>query len=173
MSNLIVATFRDEYKADQALISMVQLESKDLIDLEDAVVAIKTKRGRIHVKQTMDLTTGGGAVAGGWWGMLIGLLLGGPAGGVVGGMAVGALLGRLVDLGVDDRFVKDVGKTLQPGSSAIFVLVRAGDPDKLTHEIERFGGQILTAHLSPEAQTWLMKTAQAGDDSRDGNQPKA
>lgn len=162
MSNLIVVTFDNEFKADQTLLSLAQLQKDALVDLEDAVVVVKSERGRVRVKQTLDLTTGDAAVAGGWWGLLIGLILGGPIGGILGGAAAGALLGRLVDLGVDDGFIKDVGRSLQPGSSAIFVLVREGDPATLKAEFDRFDGVILDGHLSDEAQAWLAQTAQTG-----------
>ncbi len=36
----------------------------------------------------------------------------------------GALAGEYADVGVDDKFIKEVGNSIQPGNSALFLLVR-------------------------------------------------
>jgi uncharacterized membrane protein len=40
------------------------------------------------------------------------------------GAGFGALAGALSDYGIDDQFIRSVGATIEPGSSAHFVLVR-------------------------------------------------
>lgn len=152
-SSLIVAAFGDLFQADQALIGMIKLQSEQLIDLEDAVVAYKSKEGRTRIKQTVDVTEGQGASAGGWLGMLVGLVIGGPIGGALGGLisgaVIGALFARLTDLGIEDNFIKEVADELQPGTSALFVLSRQRPPDALIEELKRYDAKILKTNLHP------------------------
>lgn len=172
MNHLIVVTFADMFQADQALISLAKLQYEKKVHLEDAVVVVKTPNGRTQVKQTLEVTTAQGASAGGWWGLLVGLILGGPLGGVIGGAAAGALIGRLTDIGVDNKFIKEVGEELQPETSALFILSKEeSEPTALIAEIKRFEGKILRTNLPPEAEAEIKaaidKEAQvvADDDS--------
>lgn len=48
------------------------------------------------------------------------------------GVAVGALSGALTNIGIDDNFIRELGNTIEPGTSAIFVLVRKSTPDKVS-----------------------------------------
>ena len=75
----------------------------------------------------IDSSVKGGAVVGGFLGLLIGSILF-PLGGLVIGAAGGALVGKMLDTGIDKGFVKDVSDSLQPGSSALFVTASGGDP---------------------------------------------
>ena len=43
--------------------------------------------------------------------------------------------------------MKELGETLTPGSSALFVLVRKVTPDKVLEEIAPFGGKVLRLSL--------------------------
>lgn len=125
-----------------------------LIDLDDAVFAVKDQNGKIKLHQSMSLT-GAGALRGGFWGMLIGMLFMNPLIGMAVGAASGAAAGALTDLGIDDRFMKDLAATLKPNSSALFVLVRQSTPDKVLAELEGTGGRILKSSLSNESEQRL------------------
>jgi uncharacterized membrane protein len=115
------------------------------IELADAVVVAKTPEGRTIVRQTVDITPGRGALTGAWFGTLIGLLFGGPLGGAVAGAAGGALYGKLVDVGLDDGWVKQMAEWIDPGTSALLLLV--SDPvvrDEALRELGRYEGKIIT-----------------------------
>jgi uncharacterized membrane protein len=143
MSNLVVVAFDDEMKADEAMVAAVRLQKHFLIDVEDAAIVVKTTKGRIKVRETVDITAGRGATVGGWWGLLIGVLLGGPIGGVLWGAGFGALFGKLVDLGIDESFMRELGATLEPGNSAVFFLLRSANPEAALAELARFDGTVL------------------------------
>ena len=125
MSNLVVIGFDDEHTADEVLLTLRRLQQEYLIDLEDAAVVVRQQDGKIKIRQTQNLT-GAGAAGGGFWGAFFGLIFAGPLGALAvggAGAAIGAVTGKLTEIGIEDDFMKEVGNTLEPGSSAIFTLV--------------------------------------------------
>lgn len=155
MGNLLVATFNDQFGADQALIGLMRLSSQQQIELEDVVVVTKTAEGRAFVKQSVELTPGRGAVAGSWLGLLVGLILGGPLGGVIGGAAIGALVGKLTDIGVDNKFIDQISQKLANNSSAIFILSKSNDPAALKAELDRLDAEIMETDLPEQVETTI------------------
>jgi uncharacterized membrane protein len=85
--------------------------------LGDAVIATKTDAGKIKLNQLMNVTAAG-AVSGSFWGMLIGLLFLNPLVGAAIGAASGAVGGALTDVGINDKFMKELSASLQPGNAA-------------------------------------------------------
>jgi uncharacterized membrane protein len=124
------------------------------VTLDDAAVVVRRPDGKVKVKQAVSLV-GAGAMGGAFWGMLIGLLFWMPWLGIAVGAVSGALGGALSDYGVDDEFVKEVGNTIQPGHSALFLLIREATPDRLMDELKQFNGKILQTSLSHEAEAKL------------------
>ncbi len=153
MSDLIVIGFPDEFKADEVLLDLRKLEREYLIDLEDAAIVVRKKDGKVKIKQTQELVTAG-ALSGGFWGLLIGLMFFEPILGIL-GAAVGALSGALTDIGIDDNFIQELGNTIEPGTSAIFVLVRKSTPDKVLDDLSKFEGKVLRTSLSHEDEAQL------------------
>ncbi|WP_312609022.1 DUF1269 domain-containing protein [Agrobacterium pusense] len=173
MSELVAVAFDKPDEADRALTGLIQLEKEYLVDLEDAVVVIRGPNDKIRLKQSVSTVAAGAASGGLWgslWGTLVGLLFLSPlAGFVVGGVAGaagGALSGTLVDYGIDDKFIRSVAQSLKPDSSALFVLVRKVQPEKVLAEVEKYKGHVLRTSLSPEAEKRLgeaiSKQADAG-----------
>lgn len=156
MADLIVVGYEDEFKADEVRLTLAKLQREYLIDLEDAAVVVKNKAGKVQLKQATNLT-GEGAVGGGFWGLLIGTLFLSPLLGVAVGAASGALGGALTDIGVDDNFMRELGSTLEPGTSAIFVLVRQATPDKVLEEVSKFGGKVLRTSLTKDREAQLQQ----------------
>ena len=100
-----------------------------------------------------------GGLSGAFWGSLVGLLFLNPlAGFAVGGLVGagrGALSGSLVDYGIDDNFIRSLAATLQPDTSALFVLGRKAQPEKVLAELSGFRGKVLRSSLSPEQEARL------------------
>ncbi len=147
MSDLIAVGFKDEFRADEVLLDLAKLQREHLIDLEDAVVVVRNQKGKVKIKQSQDLVTSG-ALDGGLWGLLLGFIFFNPLLGWAAGAAAGALSGVVTDIGIDDNFIKEIGNTLEPGTSAIFVLVRQVTPDKVLEELSQFEGKVLRTSLS-------------------------
>jgi len=156
MSDLIAIAYDDEYKAEEVRMTLIKLQKEHLIELEDAAVIVKNAEGRIKLNQAIDLTTAG-AVSGGFWGLLIGTLFLSPLLGAAVGAAAGAASGALSDIGVDDKFMKSLGETLQPKTSALFVLVRKVTPDKVLEEIAPYGGTVLRTSLTKDEEAQLQE----------------
>lgn len=154
MSDLIAVAYDDEYKAEEVRLALVKLQKEYLLELEDAAVVVKNKEGKVQLKQAVNLTAAG-AVSGSFWGMLIGILFLNPLLGAAVGAASGALGGALSDIGVDDNFMKELGETLTPGTSALFVLVKKVTPDKVLEEVAPFGGKVLRTSLSKAEEDQL------------------
>ena len=166
MSELVVVGFNDTEEADRVLFKLAKLKKEHLIDLEDAVVVIRDEAGRVHLKQSINpvidgATTSFVSLSGGLWGALVGLLLLHPfAGFVIGGaMGVGAeaLAGSLSDHGINDDFIKSLGETIPINSSALFILVRKAQPERVLAELSGVKGNVLRTSLSPEQEKKLQE----------------
>jgi len=164
MSELVAVAFEDVSEADRVLYELNRLEKEHLVDLEDAVVVIRRPDGKVNLKQSLNTVGAGaayGALSGGAWGLLVGLLFLNPlAGFAVGGIAgagMGAISGAMSDYGVDDDFIRSVAEKLTPGSSALFVLIRKVQPEKVIAELSKFKGTILKSSLSPEQEARLQE----------------
>src|SRR5215475_132715 len=167
MSDLVAVSFKGEHTADQVLNKLQALQTEYLIDLEDSCVVVRDQTGQVHLKQAINLTGMGaatGGLRGAMWGTLIGLLFLNPLIGMVAGGAVGAgsgaLAGRLSDYGINDDFIRSVGATIEPGSSAVFVLVRSVTADRVLPELQSFEGKVLRTSLSNEQEARLQQALQ-------------
>ena len=155
MSDLIVIGFSDEFKADEVLLDLRRLEMDYLIDLDDAAIVVRNQNGKVRVKQTQELVASG-ALNGGFLGLLLGLMFFQPLLGIL-GAAVGALSGVLTDVGINDDFIRELGNTIEPGTSAIFILVRKSTPDKVLEDLSKFEGRVLQTSLSHEDEAKLQE----------------
>jgi uncharacterized membrane protein len=164
MSELIVIGYDNLYEAEEVRIKLVKMQRDYLIDLEDAVVAVKQPDGKIKLNQIYQLTALG-AVSGGFWGALVGLLFLNPLLGAAVGAGAGAISGALSDVGINDDFMKELAGTLKPGSSALFILVRKATPDKALEELRGVGGKIIQTSLSHEDEAKLQAALDAARSS--------
>lgn len=156
MSTLVVVGYKDMYKAEEVRLQFWKLQRDYLVDLEDAVVVVKNDEGKVKLHQAFNLT-GSGALNGGFFGLLIGLLFLNPLVGMAVGASSGALSGALTDIGINDAFMKEIGATMTPGSSSLFVLLRnaTAAPDKVLEQLKGTGGTILKTSLSYEDEAKL------------------
>ena len=154
MSDLVVIGFDDEHTAFDMRAELVKLQKEYLIDMEDVVVVTKDDKGKFKLHQAVNLTAAG-AVGGSFWGMLIGMIFLNPLVGAAVGAGAGALSGKLSDIGISDKFIKELGETITPGSSALFVLVRKATPDKVLEALKVFKGKILKTSLTADKEEAL------------------
>jgi uncharacterized membrane protein len=153
MSDLVIVAFPDEATAFEARAELVRLQKDYLIEMEDAVVVTRDEAGEVRLHQAVNLTAAG-AIGGTMWGALIGLIFLNPLLGAAAGAGAGALSGALTDVGINDDFLKDVGRALDKGHSAVAVLIRKMTADKVLARLEPFRakGRVLQTSLSDEAE---------------------
>jgi uncharacterized membrane protein len=154
MATLVVIDYENELKAEEVRLALLKMQKEYLIDLVDAVIVVRDAKGNVQLRQLYNLTAAG-AVSGGFWGALMGLIFLNPLFGFAIGTAAGAVSGALRDIGIDDNFMKDLGKTLKPDSAALCVLVRQMTADKVVAEIQQYGGTLIKTNLSNEDESKL------------------
>ncbi len=159
MSDLIVIGYPDENRAQEVWEELVKLQNDYLVDLEDAAIIRRDQNGKLRVT-TAHHAAAWGALSGMFWGVLIGLLFLFPVAPLVGvaGGIMGAALGAATDLGIKDDFKQRVQDMVQPGTSAIMVIVRKVTMDKFLEALRPYGGTVLHTSLPHDAEQKLMKT---------------
>jgi uncharacterized membrane protein len=183
MPELIVVGFKkDMYRASLVLNNLLDLNDDWVVDLHDAVAVYRDNKGKLRVDQSYQLTTGEGAAWGGLWGLLIGATLAIPftagassavaasalAAGALGGTGLGLGLGGVDahaeknEFGIPEDFVQKVGAMIQPGDSAIYAILRVGDPEVVANKFRGYGGTILRTTLSKEQQAKVEKVLAGG-----------
>jgi uncharacterized membrane protein len=169
MATLVVIGYDSEVKAEEVRLTLLKMQKEYLIDIADAVVAVREPDGKVKLRQMYNLTAAG-AISGGFWGTLIGLIFLNPLFGLAIGAAAGAISGALSDVGIDDNFMKQLAETLKPGSAALCLLVRQMTPDKVIEEIKPFGGTVIKTNLTHEKEEKL-RAALASVQQSNANPP--
>jgi uncharacterized membrane protein len=162
MADLICVAFDDPTTADRALTELTALQKEFVIELKDACVVVRTPDGQVHLHQSVPLVRTGatyGGTSGALWGGLIGLLFLNPlAGMAIGagvGAASGALAGKLSDYGIPDDFIRELGGTIKPNSSALFLLVQKVTADKVLPKVAAYKGRVLKTSLPEDREQRL------------------
>jgi uncharacterized membrane protein len=146
MADLVVIASPTEAKAEEIRHKLLATQKEYLIELGDAVIAVRDANGHIKLNQLLHTTTAG-AVSGAFWGSLIGLIFLMPLAGAAIGAATGALGGALTDVGINDRWMKEVAAAIQPGTAALFLLIRKVTADKVLEGLKGEGGTVMRTSL--------------------------
>ncbi len=159
MSTLIAIAYPDELTARRALAKLNELQKQQLIQIDDAVIAHHAG-DKIKLEQAIS-TTATGAAGGALWGGLFGLIFLMPIAGMAIGAATGAVAGHFTDIGIDDKFVKEVGAKVTPGKAALVLLIRSATSDRVVAEMkkENLGGELMQSNLSAEDEAKLIAAA--------------
>jgi len=124
--HVVIGTYSTEQNAEQALKDIIQSTKIGEIDIEEIALVEKDRDGKIHIKDTADVSTGRGAAIGGVIGGVVGLLAG-PAGVVILGGA-GALIGGAItsgDEGIPDERLVKLGEELEEDTTALVVILNS------------------------------------------------
>jgi uncharacterized membrane protein len=156
MSDLIAIGYPDETTAIKAEKEAQRL-AEELIIQPDAIAAIvRDKDGKFKVT-TNHHPVGGGASYGMFWGLLFGVLFFVPFFGMAIGAGLGALMGKVEKSGIDREFQEQVRDMLEPGTSALFLVVEKVTPDKAIEALSKYGGTVLKSSLSKQAEEELQE----------------
>ena len=161
MADLIAIGYPDEATAEAAADEARRLAHDLIIEPDAIAVIVRDKEGGYHTHTNHHLV-GGGATWGMFWGLLFGLLFFIPVFGMAVGAGLGALMGKITKSGVDKEFQDQVRGLLQPGTSALFLMVEKVTPDKAVEALSKYGGTVLKTSLSKEAEKELQEELHGG-----------
>ena len=167
MSDLLVIEFPSEEKAEGVREMLLAMQQEYLIELGDAVVAVKDANGRAKLNQLVQPVKQG-AVSGLLWGSLIGLLFMMPLAGAAIGAASGALGGRLADLGINDDFMKEAArKCCNLEMPRCSFLIRKMTTGKVLAALKGVGGTVRRSSFD-ETNEEALRAALAGAQAASG-----
>lgn len=172
MADLLVVSFPTETRAEEVRARLLAMQKEYLIELGDAVVAVKRADGTVKLNQLVS-PTAAGAASGAIWGTLIGMIFLMPLVGTAVGAASGALSGKLTDVGINDAFMKDVASSLHSGEAALFLLIRKVTADKVLAEFRGVGGKVMRSSFDETKEAALREALAAAQDAAKGSAPTA
>ena len=154
MGNLFVIGFDEPNQAEEVHLKLQKLQSEGLLDLADVAVAVKDEKGKAKLHHAGNLLAEGAAFQG-FCGPLANLILLNAT--------AGTPYGALADVGITDRFMKELATVLIPSRSALFILTRrpTSDKDRVLKELKGLGGKIFTTSLSHEDEARLQAALSA------------
>ncbi|WP_336485944.1 DUF1269 domain-containing protein [Methylobacterium nigriterrae] len=154
MSDLVFIAFPSEEKAEEIRKRVLSMQKEYLIELGDAVVAVKNQDGQIKLNQLVNMAAAG-AASGALWGTLIGFIFLMPLVGTALGAASGAIAGKFTDAGINDQFMRDAARELQPGTAGLFLLVRKMTVDKVLADLRGVGGTVMRTSFDETKESAL------------------
>ena len=132
MADLIAIGYDDEATAAAAAEEVGRLARELIIEPDAVAVIVRDREGNYKVT-TSHHPVGAGSSYGMFWRLLFGLLFFVP----------------------DEEFQDQVRDMVQPGTSALFLVVEKVTPDKAVDGLRRFGGTVLKSSLSEDAEDEL------------------
>jgi uncharacterized membrane protein len=145
MSSLVVVAYPQEDRAEEVLAILTRLERASLADLDDAWYVSRSGDGRLQLHRPIAMPPAAGSDIAAREVMLGAVCLA-PLSGAA------AADGAPTPTGIGERFMREVGRTLVPESSAIFAVIRQGDPGRMLPELAPYGGTVMQVSLPEGAE---------------------
>ena len=139
------------------------------IDLIDVAVIVHTAEGKVKFEETADPSgkrwANRGPIAGGLVGLIFppSIIVGAAVGGGAGG-----IWGKVRDKGFKDEDLKEIGESLEPGSSAIIAIAEDQVLDRLEKGLAGYD-RIARHAMSAEAVVAITAVASGEGDAGDGD----
>ena len=149
-SNVLAIEFSDPLLAQEAVLATTRLSRRGSVQLDDAVLVHRDRKGRARIQQTRETSPSQAAITGSLWLGLAGLAIAGTVGWMVGlllGGAAGWLWASRRDRGIPNPWLAEVGRRLTPGHTATVVLLPDFYPMHLVSELRRFRGRLMYSSL--------------------------
>ena len=182
MSEFIATGFKDPHRAAEVLTELQKRNFGWVDDLDQAVVVRNKGPNEIRVQFCLNLTKHEECAWARFWGSFLSLALFFPAAETLVDAAKALTAPNSARNGHDqsprkalpdvrwwretlcisDEFVRDVGGMIQPGDSALFMLLHAGEACSVLRDLRNYGGTPLHTTLSPEQDQILGEVLVAG-----------
>jgi uncharacterized membrane protein len=137
-------TFGNKSTAAEALKELCQWHKSGVVKVFSAAVLVKDKQGKVSIKETQDVDASRGGLFGAIVGGLIGLVGGAPGAIVraVAGADMGGVAARLIDFGFPHESLHDLQDSLQPGSSALVLVIEPLRIYGVVEDLAHWGGRL-------------------------------
>ncbi len=152
--------FDHKDRAAEIRSDLMELQRKHWIDLEDAVVAVREASGKLKLRH-MNVISPKGVLGGSLTGLLVGSLFLHPLLGAAVGAATEMVSAVFADLTLEESFVRELALALEPGTSALFLLVKHVNAEKIGEEMQGMGGKVLMTSLTEEQELALQRIMDA------------
>jgi|SRR5690348_14059989 uncharacterized membrane protein len=162
MADLVAIGYPDETTAEAAAEEARRLAADLIIQPNAIAVIVRDKGGSYHVHTTHDHPVAAGAGWGMFWGFLFGLLFFIPVAGMAVGAWIGGLIGTIDKTLIDKQFRDQVRDLIQPGTSALFLMLEEVTGDKAVEAMSKYGGTVLKTSLSRDAEKELQEALHGG-----------
>lgn len=160
-NELLAIVFQGETRAQEVLDAVNRLHHQGAVDLHNSAIITRNPTGKIAIHETNDFTAAEGATGGAVLGAVIGLLRGKLLGDALLGAGAGYLASKAIDLGFDDSFLKAIGDTLTPDSSALVLAIQFERLDEALQVLDQYHGHIIRQSL-PADQAQKLVAAMEG-----------
>ena len=147
---LLARVFDSPDKAGEALEFVEGLRRRKVLKVLNAAVLVKDEDGKLSIDDVKEFDPKKGRIWGAVTGGLVGLLAG-PAGVVVGalaGLGLGGLAGSEIDAGFSNEFLENLDQYLQPGSSALILLMEHHWVESAEKSLDAMGGTVFQETLT-------------------------
>jgi uncharacterized membrane protein len=171
MSELIMIAYKDQYRASEVLNELQRQEWEWVSDLDHAVVVRHDEKDKYRVHLSVDPTTKEEEPWARLWGFFIRLVL---ADSISQGMvrAVSAFSSNsggeshsrmerldatwwVDDICIARGFIRDASAMIQPGDSALFILLKTQNPYAALKKLRNYWGTLLRTSLNAEQDAIL------------------
>jgi uncharacterized membrane protein len=159
---LVARVFDNTEKAAEALEFVKELKQRQLLEILNAAVLVKNEDGQFSVQDSRDISPKKGRLMGAITGGLIGLLAG-PGGAVLGalaGLGAGGVAGKHIDEGFSDKFLENLEQYVQPGTSALILLMEHHWVQPASQAMSDLGGYVFQQTISDRLAEDLMGAAE-------------
>jgi uncharacterized membrane protein len=150
---LVVAVFDDERAAWDAVIRAAELSAQGEKGLKDACLVVRGSDGKVHTRETHDISPAKAGWYGGAWGLVGGAILGFPLAVAAASAGLGVFAARRRDFGVTDEFDQAVAEKLEPGKAAAVVLVEEALVPRVDAAAQERGAWTTTVTLADVQST--------------------
>lgn len=160
---LLARVFDDPEGAARAMDSLKDWDRHNLIEIRTAAVLVKDENGETSVKASRGLDPAKGGLLGAFGGAVIGLLAGPPGmiAGALAGAGAGGLAGAWVDKSFSKDFLERFQQHLQPGTSALVMIVEHDSVQQLSEALSDLPGIVLQQTITDTVVEELLEAMPA------------